>query len=64
VYYRLNEGRAYRRALAAMVDQLVSAFGAPAVSYLLQEDNDSPELDADRLRAEIAKRRRKEQTNG
>ncbi len=64
VYYRLNEGRAYRRALAAIVDQLVSAFGAPAVSYLLQGDNVSSELDPDGLRTEIAKRRRKEETNG
>ncbi len=64
VYYRLNEGRAYRRALAAIVDQLVSAFGAPAVSYLLQGDNVSSESDPDGLRTEIAKRRGKEETNG
>src|SRR2546425_152857 len=62
-FYRLNEGRAYRRALAAMVDQLVSAFGAPAVSYLLQDEGASLGSDREALRSQIAKQRKKEQTH-
>ncbi len=63
VYYRLNEGRAYRRALEAMVDQLVAAFGAPAVSYLLRDDDASSVSSPEILRDEILKRRKKEHTN-
>jgi len=41
IRYRLKEGRACKCALASMVDQVVSAFGAPAVSYLLQGEGPS-----------------------
>src|SRR5437867_12872666 len=34
VYYRVKEGRAYRRALAAMMDRGVDTLGAEAVAYL------------------------------
>ena len=64
IRYRLKEGRAYRRALSAMVDQVVSAFGAPAVSHVLQGES-TPERGGDEsLRTEIAKRRKKEQEDG
>src|SRR3989475_11565263 len=36
VYYRLKEGRAYRKAMATMVDRVVGTFGGAAVSYLLE----------------------------
>src|SRR5437879_9863136 len=35
VYYRLKEGRAYRKTMASMVDRVVDTFGGAAVSYLL-----------------------------
>src|SRR6266700_2657651 len=35
VYYRLKEGRAYRKTMASMVDRVVGTFGGAAVSYLL-----------------------------
>src|SRR6266542_1193909 len=35
VYYRLKEGRAYRKAMASMIDRVVDTFGGAAVSYLL-----------------------------
>src|SRR6266581_3385963 len=36
VYYRLKEGRAYRKAMASMIDRVVDTFGGAAVSYLLE----------------------------
>src|SRR6266571_2256662 len=35
VYYRIKEGRAYRKAMATMIDRVVGTFGGAAVSYLL-----------------------------
>src|SRR5947199_2474885 len=35
IYYRVKEGRAYRKAMAAMLDRVVDTFGGEAVSYLL-----------------------------
>ncbi len=64
IRYRLKEGRAYKRALASMVDQVVSAFGAPAVSYMLQGEDPSEHGNEEALRSEIAKRRKKEQEDG
>ena len=63
IRYRLREGRAYRQALASMVDQVVSAFGAPAVSYVLQGEG-APDQVQVSLQSEITKRRKKEQQNG
>lgn len=64
IRYRLKEGRAYRHALAAMVDQVVSAFGAPAVSYVLQGEGGPEPGSQEGLRNEIAKRRKREKENG
>jgi predicted transcriptional regulator len=61
VRYRVKEGRAYRRALSSMVEQLVSAFGAPAVSYLLKGEDASSKATPEALGSEIAMRRKKEQ---
>jgi len=60
VRYRVKEGRAYRRALSAMTGQLVSAFGAPAVSYLLKGEDASSKVSHVALASEIEKRRKKE----
>src|SRR5437016_14679067 len=35
IYYRLKEGRAYRKAMASMIDRVVDTFGGAAGSYLL-----------------------------
>src|SRR5207245_7321471 len=36
IYYRVKEGRAYRRAMATMLDRVVDTFGGAAVSYVLE----------------------------
>src|SRR6266581_7416118 len=53
VYYRVKEGRAYRRAMAAMVDRVVNTFGGQAVSYLLQNPGSLPESQLASLRAQV-----------
>jgi predicted transcriptional regulator len=63
VRYRVREGRAYRLALSSLVEQLVSAFGVPAVSYILQEEDTSPKSSPEALAGEIARRRKREQAN-
>src|SRR2546421_1147448 len=37
VFYRVKEGRAYRKAMASMVDRVVDTFGGAAVSYILEK---------------------------
>ncbi len=60
VFYRIKEGRAYRKAMSAMMDSVLDTFGGAAVSYLL----DNPELlgadQAAALRDQIALRRKRE----
>src|SRR5437773_12053293 len=34
-FYRLKEGRAYRKAMASMIDRVVETFGGAAASYVL-----------------------------
>src|SRR5881396_2843033 len=60
VYYRLKEGRAYRKAMATMVDRLVGTFGGAAVSYLLENPSSLPEEQRDALRGQVEKRRTRE----
>ncbi len=64
VYYRVKEGRAYRRAMAAMIDRVVDTFGGEAVSYLLDNPGSLPESQLASLRAQVEKRRAKEKRNG
>jgi len=64
VYYRVKEGRAYRRAMAAMIDRVVDTFGGEAVSYLLDNPRSLPESQLASLRAQVEKRRAKEKRNG
>src|SRR5438105_15366743 len=44
VFYRLKEGRAYRKAMASMIDRVVPTFGGAAESYVLA--NPRPLTDA------------------
>ncbi len=60
VYYRIKEGRAYRKAMATMIDRVVGTFGGAAVSYLLDNSSSLPSEQLDALKAEVDKRRSKE----
>ncbi len=64
VYYRLKEGRSYRRAMASMVDRVVDTFGGAAVSYLLANPASHPEDQLAALKAQVEKRRSKEKPDG
>ncbi len=64
VYYRVKEGRAYRKAMTAMIDRVVETFGGEAVSYLLENPGSLPESQLASLRAQVDKRRSKEKQNG
>jgi predicted transcriptional regulator len=60
VFYRIKEGRAYRRAMASMVESVLDTFGGAAVSYML----DNPEhLRGDQvaaLKEQVSERRKRE----
>ncbi len=60
VFYRIKEGRAYRRALARMVGSLVESFGPAAVSHLLERPDALTEEQRRSLEARIAERHRTE----
>ncbi len=60
VYYRIKDGRAYRKAMATMVDSLLDTFGGAAVSYIL-EDPSRLQLGPDgAIRRQVEQRRKKE----
>jgi len=64
VYYRVKEGRAYRKAMASMIDRVVNTFGGAAVSYLLDNPGSvSPDQLAS-LKSQVEKRRSKEKKDG
>ncbi|HYS73932.1 MAG TPA: BlaI/MecI/CopY family transcriptional regulator [Thermoplasmata archaeon] len=60
VYYRIKEGRAYRKAIATMVDRVVGTFGGAAVSYLLENPSSLPSEELPALKAQVDKRISKE----
>src|SRR5437773_4200990 len=60
VYYRLKEGRAYRKAMASMIDRVVETFGGAAVSYVLANPGSLTDEEAASLRSQIEKRRSRE----
>ncbi len=64
VFYRVKEGRAYRKAMAAMIDRVVETFGGEAVSYLLESPGSLPESELATLRAQVDRRLSKEKKNG
>lgn len=59
-FYRIKDGRAYRRAMAEMMDSVLDTFGGAAVSYLLDNPDKMAEDQGDALRVEVAQRRKKE----
>lgn len=60
VFYRIKDGRAYRKAMSAMVDSLLDTFGGAAVSYLLDNPDRLSGVQATALRDQVASRRKKE----
>jgi predicted transcriptional regulator len=64
VFYRLKEGRAYRKAMASMIDRVVDTFGGAAVSYILESPSTPPRDKVNFLRGEIEKRRSREKRDG
>jgi predicted transcriptional regulator len=60
VYYRLKEGRAYRKALASMVDRVVDTFGGAAVSYLIDNPGVISQAELASLKTQVEKRRSRE----
>lgn len=64
VFYRIREGRAYRKAMASMIDRVVDTFGGAAVSYILENPTSPPEAKIQVLRGQVEKRRTKEKRDG
>src|SRR5947208_14128559 len=64
VYYRLKEGRAYRKALASMVDRVVDTFGGAAVSFLIDNPGVISQAELANLKTQVEKRRSREKCNG
>src|SRR2546425_5210889 len=60
IYYRVKEGRAYRKAMAAMLDRVVDTFGGAAVSYVLENPGPVDEAQLASLKSQVEKRRSKE----
>ncbi len=60
VYYRLKAGRAYKKALASMVDRVVDTFGGAAVSYLVDNPGGIPQAELASLKTQVEKRRSRE----
>lgn len=64
VFYRVRQGRTYRKAMASMIDRLVDTFGGAALSYLLESGSSLSEAEKARLRDQIEKRRSREGGDG
>ncbi len=63
-YYRIKSGPAYRKAMAAMVDSVLDAFGGAAVSYFLDSRERLPPGELEALREQANRRRKKEAAHG
>src|SRR5256885_3081146 len=57
VFYRLKEGRAYRKTMASMIDRVVETFGGAAGSYVLANPGSPTDEEAASPRSQIEKRR-------
>ena len=64
VFYRVKEGRAYRKAMASMVDRVVDTFGGAAVSYILENPTSLQEDQLASLKTQVERRRSKEKRDG
>ncbi len=59
-FYRIKDGRAYRTAMATMVDSLLDTFGGAAVSYMLDNPARLDPDDAETLRVRASRQRKRE----
>ncbi len=59
-FYRIKEGRAYRKAMAAMVDSVLDTFGGAAVSYILENPERLLGEDTEDLREQVSRQRKRE----
>src|SRR2546427_12148292 len=57
IYYRVKEGRAYRKAMASMIDRGGDTFGGAAVSYLLWNPGPLPDPPMFSFRSTVRQRR-------
>jgi len=64
VFYRLKEGRAYRKAMASMIDRVVDTFGGAAVSYVLANPGAISSDQLASLQSQVEKRRSREKQDG
>src|SRR2546422_1970070 len=64
IYYRVKEGRAYRRAMATMLDRVVDTFGGAAVSYVLENPGPGDDAQLASLKSQVEKRRAEEKRDG
>src|SRR5256712_10773934 len=64
IYHRLKQGRAYRKAMASMIDRVVDTVGGAAGSYLLENSGPVDEAQRAPLSAQVEKRRSKEKRDG
>jgi len=64
VYYRIKEGRAYRKAMASMIDRVIDTFGGAAVSYVLENPGDLPPDLLASLKSQVEQQRSKEKRHG
>src|SRR5437879_13192650 len=64
IYYRVKEGRAYRKAMAAMLDRVVDTFGGAAVSYVLENPGPVEDAPLASLKSQVEGRRSKEERDG
>src|SRR2546428_12639700 len=64
IYYRVKEGRAYRKAMAAMLDRVVDTFGGAAVSYVLENPGPVDDAQLASLKSQVEKRRVEEEAEG
>jgi predicted transcriptional regulator len=64
VYYRIREGRAYRKAMASMMDRVVDAFGGAAVSYILANPEGLSKEELAALEDQVLRHRAREKRDG
>ncbi len=64
VFYRIKDGRAYRKAMASMMDSVVETFGGAALSYLLENPDRLTPEQLEALRSQVTRRREKESGHG
>lgn len=60
VFYRIKDGRAYRKAMASMVESILDTFGGAAVSYMLDNSDRLTPDQAAALENQVELRRKKE----